>query len=66
MSSKIALNLTRSYSFNFDISKRNKNSIKFIIIHYTGMKKQTEAIKRLSDSKSKVSLITLLKIKGKF
>ncbi len=64
MSSKIGLNLTRSYSFNFDISKRNKNSIKFIIIHYTGMKKQTEAIKRLSDSKSKVSSHYFIKNKG--
>ena len=64
MSSKIGLNLTRSYSFNFDISKRNKNSIKFIIIHYTGMKKQTEAIKRLSDSKSKVSSHYFIKNSG--
>ena len=64
MSLKIGLNLTRSYSFNFDILKRNKKSIKFIIIHYTGMKKQSEAIKRLSDSKSKVSSHYFIKNKG--
>ena len=55
MSSKIGLNLTRNYSMNFDSKKRNKNSIKFIIIHYTGMKKESDAIKRLCDVKSEVS-----------
>ena len=55
MSSKIGLNLTRYYSINFDLLKRSKRSIKFIIIHYTGMKKESDAIKRLCDPKSKVS-----------
>ena len=55
MSSKIGLNLTKNYSMNFDLPKRGKSSIKFIIIHYTGMKKESAAIKRLCDSKSKVS-----------
>ncbi len=64
MSTKIGLNLTRSYSLNFDILKRNKKSIKFIIIHYTGMKKQSDAIKRLSESKFEVSSHYFIKDKG--
>ena len=50
MSSKIGLNSTINYSINFDLPKRRKSSIKFVIIHYTGMKKQSTAIKRLCDS----------------
>ena len=55
MSLKIGLNLTKNYSSNFDLPKRRKQSIKFIIIHYTGMRKELDAIKRLCDPKSKVS-----------
>ena len=55
MSLKIGLNLTRNYSINFDLPKRSKQSIKFVIIHYTGMKKESDAIKRLCNPKSKVS-----------
>ena len=51
----MGLNLTRNYSINFSLPKRSKKLIKFIVIHYTGMKKQSEAINRLSDYKSKVS-----------
>ena len=64
MSSKIGLNLTRNYSMNFDSEKRNKNSIKFIIIHYTGMKKESDAIKRLCDVKSEVSSHYFIKNNG--
>ncbi len=52
---KIGLKLTSNYSYNFSIPKRSKNAIKFIIIHYTGMKTEIAAIKRLQDPKSKVS-----------
>ena len=45
MSSKIGLNLTKYYSINFDLPKRSKNSIKFIIIHYTGMKNDLMQLK---------------------
>tara|TARA_B100000674_G_scaffold6107_1_gene4910 strand:+ start:1638 stop:2375 length:738 start_codon:yes stop_codon:yes gene_type:complete len=64
MSSKIGLNLTRYYSINFDLLKRSKRSIKFIIIHYTGMKKESDAIKRLCDPKSKVSAHYFIKNNG--
>lgn len=62
---KLGLNLTKYYSINFDIPKRDKKKIIFIIIHYTGMKKETDAIKRLCDSKSKVSAHYFIKNNGK-
>ena len=55
MSSKIGLKLTRKYSINFSLPKRPKKNIKFLIIHYTGMKKESLAIKKLCNPKSKVS-----------
>ena len=64
MSSKLALNLTKYYSINFDLKKREKKKIKFIIIHYTGMKKEKDAIKRLCDYKSKVSCHYFIKGNG--
>ena len=64
MSSKIGLNLTRNYSINFDLKKRDKKSIKFIIIHYTGMKNESDAIKRLCNSKSEVSSHYFIKKNG--
>ena len=51
----MGLNLTRKYSINFSLPKRSKKQIKFLIIHYTGMRKQSKAIQRLCDSKAKVS-----------
>ena len=55
MSLKIGIKLTSEYSFNFSLPKREKKRIKFIIIHYTGMKKESSSIKKLCDPKSKVS-----------
>ena len=56
--------MATSYSPNFNLPKRTKNRIKFIIIHYTGMKKESAAIKRLQDPKSKVSSHYLIKRNG--
>ena len=64
MYQKIGLKMATSYSPNFDFPKRVKNRIKFIIIHYTGMKKESAAIKRLQDPKSKVSSHYLIKRNG--
>ena len=64
MSSKIGLNLTKNYSINFSLPKRRKKYIKFIIIHYTGMKKESESIKRLCVVKSKVSSHYFIKNNG--
>ena len=51
-------------SKNFDPWKRTKTSIKFIIIHYTGMQSERESIKRLCDPKSKVSRHFVINKKG--
>jgi N-acetylmuramoyl-L-alanine amidase len=56
--------ITLNYSPNFETTKRKLNQIKFIIFHYTGMKKESEAIKRLTDTKSKVSCHYLIKNNG--
>ena len=65
MSLKIGLKLAKNYSVNFSLPKREKHKIKFIIIHYTGMKKESEAIKRLCDEKSKVSSHYFIQNNGK-
>lgn len=52
-------------SYNFDKKKRSKNSIKFIIIHYTGMQSERESLIRLCDKKSKVSSHYLINRNGK-
>ena len=49
------LKITSNYSPNFNTRKRQKKNIKFIIIHYTGMKNELSALNRLIDLKSKVS-----------
>jgi N-acetylmuramoyl-L-alanine amidase len=64
MSIKLGLNLSKNYSINFDLPKRDKKKIIFIILHYTGMKKESKAIKRLCDPKSKVSSHYFLKNNG--
>ena len=60
----MGLNLTRKYSINFSLPKRSKKQIKFLIIHYTGMIKEAEAIKRLCDPKAKVSSHYFINSKG--
>ena len=57
---KISLN----YSPNFNAIKRSQKNIKFIIIHYTGMNKEISALKRLCDTKSKVSAHYFIKKNG--
>mgnify|MGYP001436238368 FL=1 len=58
------MNTTLNYSPNFDIEKRKKNKIKFIVFHYTGMKKETDAIKKLTSQGTKVSSHYLIKKNG--
>ena len=52
------------YSRNYTNKIRDKNRIKLIIIHYTGMQSEIESVKRLKDSKSKVSCHYLIGRKG--
>jgi|TARA_B100000787_G_scaffold155302_1_gene130656 N-acetylmuramoyl-L-alanine amidase len=60
MSLKTLLN----YSPNFNPRKRLSKEIKFIIFHYTGMKKESEAINRLTNIQSEVSCHYLVKNNG--
>ncbi len=56
--------ILRNYSPNFSTKKRNLKKIKFIIIHYTGMKNESAAIKRLTNESSKVSCHYFIKTNG--
>ena len=56
--------ITRNYSPNFSTPKRIKKKIKYIIIHYTGMKNELSALNRLTNYKSKVSAHYFIKKNG--
>jgi len=56
--------INKNYSPNFSAPKRSKKNIKFIILHYTGMKKELSAIKKLCDYNSKVSAHYFIKKNG--
>ena len=56
--------IKRFYSQNFDPIKRKKENIKFVVFHYTGMKTEKSALKRLSDNNSKVSCHYFIKKNG--
>ena len=58
------MDTTLNYSPNFDSKKRKPKNIKFIIFHYTGMKKEIDAIKVLTNQKSKVSSHYFIKKNG--
>ena len=62
--SKSSIDTTLNYSPNFDLKKRRLKQIKFIIFHYTGMKKQKDAITQLTNIKSKVSSHYFIKNNG--
>ncbi len=61
---KLSINTTLNYSLNFDKKKRKPKEIKFIILHYTGMKKEKEALRKLTSEKSKVSSHYFIKNNG--
>ena len=54
-----------NYSPNFNPIKRKTSQIKFLIFHYTGMKKERDAIKKLTSFKSDVSCHYFIKNNGK-
>ena len=58
------LKITNNYSPNFSLPKRSKKKIKFLIIHYTGMKSESLAVKKLCDPKAKVSSHYFIKKNG--
>ena len=61
---KIRIITKTNYSPNFDTKKRPKKQIKFLVFHYTGMKNEDDAIKRLTSIKSKVSSHYFIKKNG--
>ena len=58
------LKINKNYSPNFTIPKKSKKKIKFIILHYTGMRNESSVIKRLCDEKSGVSAHYFIKKNG--
>ena len=60
----MALKTILNYSPNFNSKKRTYKQIKFIIFHYTGMKSESNALKRLTDIQSEVSCHYLIKNNG--
>jgi len=60
----MSLKIQTNYSPNFDLKKRKKTNIEFLIFHYTGMKYERNAINRLKDIKSKVSSHYFIKKNG--
>ncbi len=60
----MSLKIQTIYSPNFDLKKRKKKNIEFLIFHYTGMKYEKDAINKLLDIKSKVSSHYFIKKNG--
>ena len=60
----MSIKTTLNYSPNFNKKKRVQKNIKFIILHYTGMKRESAALRRLTDPKSKVSAHYFIKKNG--
>jgi N-acetylmuramoyl-L-alanine amidase len=60
----MSLKISNNYSPNFSIPKRKNKMIKFIVIHYTGMKSESAAIKRLCDEGKNVSAHYFIKNNG--
>jgi len=63
--SKMKQKYVLNYSPNFSSKKRISKNIKFLIIHYTGMKNENKAIERLTSIKSKVSCHYFIRENGK-
>ena len=53
-----------NYSPNFDLKKRSVSKVKYLIFHYTGMKSEKGAIRRLTSPNSKVSCHYFIKNDG--
>ncbi|MDA7490386.1 N-acetylmuramoyl-L-alanine amidase [Candidatus Pelagibacter ubique] len=60
----MALKTILNYSPSFNPKKRTSKQIKFIIFHYTGMKSESDALKRLTEIQSEVSCHYLIKNNG--
>jgi len=60
----MSLKIREIYSPNFDSKPRKKKNIRFLIFHYTGMKKEKEAIRRLITIQSEVGAHYFIKKNG--
>jgi len=60
----MALKIDFNYSPNFNSIKRNYKKIKFLVFHYTGMKKESDAINKLTKMQSEVSSHYFIKNNG--
>ena len=60
----MALKIDLNYSPNFSSIKRNSKLIKFLIFHYTGMRKESDALKKLTKIQSEVSSHYFIKNNG--
>ena len=60
----MAIKLTLNYSPNFNLKKRDKNQIRFLVFHYTGMKSEKLAISKLTEIQSGVSSHYFIKKSG--
>jgi N-acetylmuramoyl-L-alanine amidase len=60
----MAIKTTISYSPNFLSKKRKKRQVKYLIFHYTGMKSENSAIKKLTNIQSEVSTHYFIKSNG--
>ena len=58
------MKITPNYSSNHSKNPRSKNTIKFVIIHYTGMQSEIESIERLKNPNTKVSCHYLINRNG--
>ena len=58
------MKITPNYSPNHSKNSRSKNTIKFVIIHYTGMQSEIESIQRLKNPRQKVSCHYLINRNG--
>ena len=61
---KIVEKMSINYSPNFNSKKRSFSKVKYIIFHYTGMKSEIGAIKKLTNKNSKVSCHYFIKENG--
>ena len=59
------MRISKYYSPNYDLKQRSVKSITSIIIHYTGMQSERESLKKLTNSRSKVSCHYFINRKGK-
>ena len=60
----MSIKTLENYSPNFSTTRRNLKKIKYIVYHYTGMRSESKAIKRLTDDRAKVSCHYFIKRNG--